>query len=326
MPKKVFWTSLQGLLTAAATLISTVVAAIGFFQHSCSAPPKSVRVTPVTTIGVFRPANTQLNQTTEDQWLLRNNNAMGSADISFLYGRPGDIPVVGDWTGKGTTTIGVFRPAGTQFNQTTEGRWLLRNSNTSGDPEFAIPYGAPGDVPVVGDWTGKGKTTIGVFRPANTQFNQTTECQWLLRTSDALGSPDVSFFYGRPGDIPVVGDWTGKGKTTIGVFRPAGTQFNQTTEGRWLLRNSNTAGSPDISLSYGGPGDLPVVGDWTGKGKTTIGVFSPASTQFSQTTDGRWLLRNSNTPGSPEISFSYGGPRDVPVVGHWSGSSAQSHP
>src|SRR5262249_21784404 len=94
------------------------------------------------------------------------------------------------------TTVGVFRPANTQFNQTTSDQWLLRNSNTPGNPDSSFDYGGPGDIPVVGDWTGNGTTTIGVFRPATGQ--------WLLRNSDSAGNPDISFFYGAPGDIPVV--------------------------------------------------------------------------------------------------------------------------
>jgi hypothetical protein len=208
MPKKLFWTSLPGLLTGAAALITAVISAIAFFQPTRNPPPHGdTRAS--TTIGVFRPANTQFNQTPNGQWLLRNSNALGNPDISFFFGGPGDIPVVGDWTGKGTTTIGVFRPPNTQFNKTPNGQWLLRNSNTSGSPDISFFYGGLGDIPVVGGWTGKGTTTIGVFRPANTQFNQTPNSQWLLRNSNALGSPDISFFYGGLEDIPVVGDWSG---------------------------------------------------------------------------------------------------------------------
>ena len=106
--------------------------------------------------------------------------------------------------------------------------------------------------------------------------------------------------------------------TTVGVYRPPNTPFNQTAEGKWLLRNSNTPINADISFVYGGPGDIPVVGDWTGNGTTTIGVYRPPNTPLNRTTEGKWLLRNSNTPGDPDSSFRYGGPGDTPVVGSWS--------
>jgi hypothetical protein len=269
-------------------------------------------------IGVFRPANMPFNQTTTGQWLPRNSVTPGTPDVSFFYGAPGDIPVVGDWTGGGVDTIGVFRPANTPFNQTTTGLWLLRSSNTPGGANYVSFYGAPGDIPVVGDWTGGGSDTIGVFRPANTPFNQTTTGQWLLRNSVTPGTPDISLFYGAPGDIPVVGDWTGIGTTTIDVFRPAYTPFNQTASDEWLLRNSNTPGAPDISFFYGAPGDIPVFGGLSAfVGAFGIGVYRPANMPFNQTASDEWLLRNSVTPGTPDISFFYGAPGDIPVVGDW---------
>ena len=188
-------------------------------------------------------------------------------------------------------TVGVFR-AGTQDE------WLLRSSNTHGNPNFDFLYGANGDIPVVGDWDGSNESTMSVYRPSTNQ--------WFLRTSNTAGGQDIPVFaYGGTGDIPVVGDWDGDGKTTIGVYRPSTNQ--------WLLRNSNTAGGQDIAVfAYGGTGDVPVVGDWDGDGKTTIGVYRPSTNQ--------WLLRNSNTAGGQDIAvFAYGGTGDVPVVGDWDG-------
>ena len=46
-----------------------------------------------------------------------------------------------------------------------------------------------------------------------------------------------------------------------------------TFSGTWLLRNSNTPGAPDITISYGGAGDVPVVGDWDGNNTTTNRLF-----------------------------------------------------
>jgi hypothetical protein len=276
----------------------------------------------VNTIGVYRPPGTPFNNTNEGQWLLRNSNTAGDPDIQFPYGGAGDIPVVGDWTGSGTPTIGVYRPPGTSFNSTDGGQWLLRNSNTAGDPDIQFPYGGAGDIPVVGDWTGSGKATIGVYRPPGTPFNNTNEGQWLLRNSNTAGDPDIQFPYGGAGDIPVVGAWTaaeGRRGVTIGVYRPPGTPFNNTNEGQWLLRNSNTAGDPDIQFPYGGAGDIPVVGNWLGEAKgellpITIGIYRPPETSPNNTSGGEWLLRESNTAGDPDIQFPYGGAGDIPVV------------
>jgi len=35
--------------------------------------------------------------------------------------------------------------------------------------------------------------------------------------------------------------------------------------------------------------------------------------------NGQWLLRNSNTPGVPDLNFSYGERGDIPVMGDWTG-------
>ena len=109
-------------------------------------------------------------------------------------------------------------------------------------------YGASGDVPVAGDWTGGGVTTIGVFRDG----------LWYL---DTLGnghwSPgDQIVKFGLPGDIPVVGDWTGDGIKKLGVY----------LNGTWYLDVANEKAITERTkvVHLGGPNDLPVVGDWTG--------------------------------------------------------------
>jgi hypothetical protein len=262
--------------------------------------------------GIFEPAGAGFNHQTYDYWVLETRTGPNSLG----YGAAGDIPVAGHWIEPPYDGIGVFRPAGSVYNRGTQDQWHLESS---GNPDVVFYYGAAGDVPVVGDWTGSGRTTVGVFRPAGSVYNRGTQDQWLLRNSNTPGNPDIVFYYGAAGDIPVVGDWTGSGRTTIGLYRPPGTLYNKTSNGEWLLRNSNTPGSPDIVFYYGAAGDIPVVGDWTGSGRTTIGVFRPAGTLYNKTSNGEWLLRNSNTLGNPDIAF-YDGYSDyasVPVVGTW---------
>jgi hypothetical protein len=190
----------------------------------------------------------------------------------------------------GNDTIGLFRPAGNLF--------FLRNSNTTGFPDVTVAFGAPGDIPLVGDWDGNGTTTIGLYRPSTSTF--------FLRNTNTAGFPDVtvSFGDGPGGDVPIVGDWNGDGTWTIGVYRPSTSTF--------YLRNTNTVGFPDLSIPFGAPGDLPIVGDWDGNGTMTIGLFRPSGNFF--------FLRNSNSVGFPDTTVPFGAAGDLPLVGDWDGN------
>jgi hypothetical protein len=227
------------------------------------------------TTGVFRPSNGLL--------YLKNKNTTGFADISINYGLGGDYPVVGDWDGNGTVTIGVYRNAS----------FYLRNSNTLGFADMVFAFGQLGDQPVAGDWNGDGIDTIGLYRPSTGQF--------LLRDSNSAGAADYSFYLGNVGDVGIAGDWTAKGFDTVGVFRPS--------NGIIFLKNKNQTGYADIALNYGLAGDQPVVGDWDGNGTDTIGVYRNA----------QFLLRNSNTIGFAEIVFGLGIGGDMPIAGDWDG-------
>src|SRR6266498_3575879 len=101
----------------------------------------------VDTTGVFRPSNGLL--------YLKNQNTTGFADIAINYGIASDYPVVGDWDGNGTATIGIYR----------HGSFYLRNSNTLGFADLVFLFGQVGDQPIAGDWNGDGIDTIGIFRP-----------------------------------------------------------------------------------------------------------------------------------------------------------------
>ncbi|GIF78006.1 hypothetical protein [Asanoa siamensis] len=174
-------------------------------------------------------------------------------------------------------------------------------------------------------------------RPSNTRL------EWQVGRQDDGGPPPVRFVYGLDTDVAVWGDWDNNGSKTPGVFRA----------GRWLLRNSLSAGNADVEVSYGRAGDVPVVGDWDGDGRVGIGVVRGRLWYLRETvtagperqfgygtvgdlpvtgdwngdgTDtpgvfraGDWFLRNSTTAGDAEATFRYGRAGDIPVVGDWDG-------
>ena len=94
---------------------------------------------------------------------LRNTNSVGGADVTFAFGKKGDLPVVGDWDGNGTVTVGVYRPE--------ESTFYLRNGNTTGEADVTVAFGQKLDLPVSGDWDGNGSVTIGVFSPDGAMFS-----------------------------------------------------------------------------------------------------------------------------------------------------------
>src|SRR5208283_3678568 len=181
-------------------------------------------------------------------------------DLVYAYGGiPGDIPITGDWNGDGHTKIGIYRPGNGLFILDTNGNGVL----DAGDAVFNLHIGkSPGDVPVVGDWNGDGRSKVGYFRQG---------FLWILDTNGnhvfEQGIDQVYAYGGVAGDIPVVGDWTGTGISKVGVFRQ-GFLWVLDANGNHQIDAPGPGG--DYIFGYGGiPGDIPVVGKW-----------SPAAPQF----------------------------------------------
>jgi hypothetical protein len=229
-------------------------------------------------LAVFRPDQAQFHLANTQ------GHSLGVPPISF--GNHDDLPLLGDWNGDGTPSIGTYSVSDHTFR--------LRNSNDAGPPDYVVPFGGPGDYPIVGDWDGDGTITIGVFNRNTALFS--------LRNENSAGKADITFTFGLPGDVPVAGDWDGDGDTTVGVYRPQISTF--------YLRKDNAAGNPDIGATFGAAGDLPITGDWTGRGQDTIGLYRPSL--------GMFLLRRSNNTGIADVGFAFGIANDKP--------SASLHP
>ncbi|MBX3080626.1 MAG: S8 family serine peptidase [Anaerolineae bacterium] len=91
---------------------------------------------------------------------------------------------------------------------------------------------------------------------------------------------------------------------TIGIFRSSVATF--------YMRNSNTTGFADSSLTFGSPTDFPITGDWNGDGIDTAGVYRQSTGQF-------FLTDSTTNPAVLHYSFVLGSPGDQPIVGDWDG-------
>jgi hypothetical protein len=85
----------------------------------------------------------------------------------LVYGSPGDQPVLGDWNGDGTDTVGILRVS----------RWSLLDAVVAGGTSYTVGYGTRGDRAVAGDWDGDGDATVGVVRGTS----------WYQRSSSTNG-------------------------------------------------------------------------------------------------------------------------------------------
>jgi hypothetical protein len=112
------------------------------------------------------------------------------------------------------------------------------------------------------------------------------------------------FFFGNPGDFPIVGDWDCDGVDTPGMYRQS--------DGYVYLRNSNTQGIADIRFFFGDPGDIPLAGDFNGDGCDTVSIFRPSAARVFIINE---LGQNDGGLGAADFTYLFGNPGDKPFVG-----------
>ena len=133
---------------------------------------------------------------------------------------------------------------------------------------------------------------------------------WHLRGADAA---ITSFYYGNPGDVPMMGDWNGDGIDTPGLFR--------SSDGYVYLRNSNNQGVAEVRFYFGNPGDIPLAGDFDGDGFDTVSLYRPS--------EGRVYIINRLGSGdaglgAADLDYYFGNPGDKPFVGDFDGDGVDT--
>ncbi|HJQ37688.1 MAG TPA: SBBP repeat-containing protein [Thermoanaerobaculia bacterium] len=241
----------------------------------------------VAKIGQTLSDTTGLYRVATHEFFLRNSNTSGGADLTVVFGND-RLPVAGDWDGNGVTDVGVLQ---------ANGDFLLRfDANTTVIQQFFQT--PPENLPVAGDFDGDGFDTIGTYRTTGSQPG------FLLSNSHAVESvvakPNILFFFGKQGDLPIAGDWNGDGLDTVGVYRPSTSEF--------FLVNDFLGGEV-ITFKFGVPGDLPIAGDWNGDGVDGVGVYRKSDSS----------MRLTNDFGVTEQRFRFTEEGDLPIAGNWDG-------
>lgn len=210
---------------------------------------------------------------------------------SFVFGRPGDHPILGDWDCDGIQTPGAYRRS--------DGMVYLRNSLSAGNAHHVFKLGRPDDFPLAGDFDGDDCDTVSVYRASERRI-------FVVNELGTLGKPlyaEHSYVFGTVNDRPFVGDFDGNGADEVAMHRES--------NGTVYIRNSLTSGFADETFVFGRAGDRVVAGMWDPNlsDTDTVGVYRPGT--------GILYLKNQNAAGPADIAIPFGGASVWPVAGRF---------
>ncbi|MBC8002384.1 MAG: SBBP repeat-containing protein, partial [Opitutaceae bacterium] len=149
----------------------------------------------VDTIGLFRPAAPHQAA----QFLLRlqnNTSTLPRNQVVFNFGGFFDFPVVGDWDGDGSDSVGVFHGGVAGL----PGEFRLVNENSASATIFTVSFGVSSDIPVAGDWDGDGVDTVGVFKNGTFRLR-------LRDNNSTAANNNLTVTLVVNSDFPLAGDW-----------------------------------------------------------------------------------------------------------------------
>ena len=279
-------TSTQGFSPTAATIINNN--GYGFGGPGAIPVPGQYYQAGVTQPAIFGPEYSPNGQPNgKYDFSILTADAYGHyTDTTFVkgVGGPGDIPVVGDFLGDGRDDIAFYGDHNGQYNfevltaasNFDPTKMVILNNNGYG-------FGGPGSVPVVGNFFGNGRLDIAVYGPELNAAGQ-PDGKYDFAALDA-GSKNAAGHYtrslfvqgfGHAGDIPIVGDYSGDGTSDLALYGDHNGQYN------FEVLSSSNGFNPTKPLilnnggsGFGGPGAVPISGDFFGDGGTDLAVFGP---------------------------------------------------
>ncbi|RZV42588.1 MAG: hypothetical protein EX267_09470 [Acidimicrobiia bacterium] len=111
------------------------------------------------------------------------------------------------------------------------------------------------------------------------------------------------YFFGVPGDVPLLGDWDGDNVSTPGMFRPS--------NGYAYISNRNRTGIASTEFFFGIGGDIPLAGDWNADGRDTLSIYRPSNNRF--------YVSNALRTQFADFDFEFALPGSQPFAGDFNG-------
>jgi hypothetical protein len=194
-------------------------------------------------------------------WLLSTQSYAPAAAGMKQWGNQslGDIPMLAEMDGDGKMDLVLWRASDGMWY------WLTSSSGYSYASYGAKQWGNSGlgDIPKVADTDGDGKAELIVWRAS------TGTWYWLTSVSGYDYSSMTGFQWGNQslGDVPMIGDIDGDGRTELTVWRAS--------TGTWFWRSSTTNYQGLNGLQWGNEslGDIPLLTDLDGDGKVDLTVW-----------------------------------------------------